>query len=125
MDNILIYHIVDESSYNILAKKIEDGVFQLLESSFLSEEHTYGCVVKTIEKDGKFYIDKIIKHSNYKTEMYILSEEFIQSEPCQKFLNKLESIGGNWDVAMKGLLSIYIPENSNFNPEIEFNKIKE
>jgi predicted thioredoxin/glutaredoxin len=92
---------------NILAKLIEKDKYVLLESCLFSETYKYGVLIEAVLKDGELWIRDIIEESDFTTHTFVLNEDFIKSPQVQQLLNSIVNFGGAWDVAMKGVLSVY------------------
>lgn len=102
----------------LLSKRIENNFYMIKETPLFIESklYEYGTVVATQkENDGKLWITNIVSKSAYKTEVYCLNKEIIKSKTFKALSNKLIEIGGSFDIAMGGVVSIYIPKNIDFN----------
>jgi hypothetical protein len=123
----ILYFNEDGNVGSILSKKQKDRTYKILETPLLIESkcYQYGNIVSAEKKsDGKFWIKEVINKSEYETEVYIWNKEMINSNTFNQLSKKLSEIGGSYDIAMGGVVSIYYPKNFEFNLSSEIEKIK-
>lgn len=123
----MLFFNEDGNVGNILSKRQKDKTYKILETPLLIESklYQYGTIVSAERKpDGKLWIKEVINKSEYETEVYIWSKEMINSNTFNRLSKKLLEIGGSYDIAMGGVVSIYYPKNVGFNLSREIEKIE-
>ncbi|MCB4800319.1 hypothetical protein LG649_15815 [Tamlana sp. PT2-4] len=90
-----------------------------------SKLYEYGTIVSAKKGfDGKLWIKEIVTKSEYVTDVYCWSKEMIDSNTFKLLSKKIIEIGGSFDIAMGGIVSIYYPKNVEFNLSREVEKIE-
>lgn len=100
----------------IAAEQVSDDTFRLLENPVFNCKINYGTTVKVIEDaNGDLVMSKIIRASDYKTRLFMLSRSLNEMELRTKIGQPILDAGGMWEVVFGGIAFIHIPKDSSFN----------
>ena len=63
----------------------------------------------------------LVKRADFHRRSYLISREFVESKKCARLLEKVISLGGNWERNFGGYLILYLPRAVAFEQvESEF-----
>ncbi|MFN7543640.1 MAG: DUF4265 domain-containing protein [Acidobacteriota bacterium] len=109
----------DESSEGLLVSPVGPNLYRLEESSLLGEA-VFGDVIEAEPtQDGGLLFKRVAVPSGMTTVNCILTPEQIQAPGLQPLLDRIMSLGGNWERALDGLLMIHLPKSVDLNIEAE------
>jgi hypothetical protein len=118
----LLITITKGGNEQILANHIEHNIYEVIESSLVFPDITYGTLIKTTIEDNQIIYKKIQKKSPYRTHSIILTQDLINSERLQKIKSDIILKGGQWEQIFSGLFLAHLPKKYKYNPIKELEK---
>ncbi|MCX6602326.1 MAG: DUF4265 domain-containing protein [Acidobacteria bacterium] len=109
----------DESSEGLLVSPVGPNLYRLEESSLLGEA-VFGDVIEAEPtQEGGLLFKRVAVPSGMTTVNCILTFEQMQAPGLQPLLDRIMSVGGNWERALDGLLMIHLPKSVHLDIEAE------
>ena len=109
----------DESSEGLLVSPVGPNLYRLEESSLLGEA-VFGDVIEAEPtQEGGLLFKRVAVPSGMTTVNCILTSEQMQAPGLQPLLDRIMSVGGNWERALDGLLMIHLPASVQVDIEAE------
>jgi hypothetical protein len=109
----------DGSSEGLLVSPVGSNLYRLEESSLLGEA-VFGDVIEAEPKpDGGLQFKRVASASDMSTVSCILTPEQMNAPGLQPLLDRVMSLGGNWERAMDGLLIVHLPRSVHLDIEAE------
>jgi hypothetical protein len=62
---------------------------------------------------------KVVERARLKRFQFPVSRDFVESPELNTILSKVESLNGYWERVFGGILIIYLPEDSDYDPSEE------
>lgn len=109
----------DGSSEGLIVSSVGPNLFRLEESSLLGEA-VFGDVIEAEPRqDGSLEFKRVAAESEMSTVSCILTLEQMNAPGLQPLLDRIMSLGGNWERAMDGLLMVHLPKSVHIDVEAE------
>lgn len=109
----------DGSSEGLLVSPVGPNLYRLEESSLLGEA-VFGDVIEAEPtQEGSLLFKRVAAPSGMTTVNCVLTPEQMQAPGLQPLLDRIMSLGGNWERALDGLLMIHLPKSVDLNIEAE------
>ena len=105
---------------NIEVTPLGNSTYRLEEPVPLSECTTIYDVIKAKRIDDKtIRFIRVAEHSNWKTYSYCIQKQYVDSAELDAVLAQIETNGARWEQVFGGLLFVYVPPNSEYNPDAD------
>jgi hypothetical protein len=88
------------------------GLYRLEESSFLGEVRYLDVIRATALDDRSLLFKELVPPSDLVTQTWVFSRETIASRELREILDRVMTIGGNWEQAFGGVLMVHVPKES-------------
>lgn len=109
----------DGSSEGLLVSPVGPNLYRLEESSLLGEA-VFGDVIEAEPmQEGVLLFKRVAAASGMTTMSCVLTPEQMQAPGLQPLLDRIMSLGGNWERALDGLLMIHLPKSADLDIEAE------
>jgi hypothetical protein len=109
----------DGSSEGLLVSPVGTNLYRLEESSLLGEA-AFGDVIEAEPTpEGGLLFKGVAASSEMTTVNCVLTSEQMNAPGLQPLLDRIMSLGGNWERALDGLLMIHLPKSVHLNVEAE------
>ncbi len=109
----------DGSSEGLLVSSVGPNLYRLEESSLLGEA-VFGDVIEAEPaQDGSLQFKRVASASDMNTVSCLLTAEQINALGLQPLLDRVMSLGGNWERAMDGVLLVHLPRSVHLDVEAE------
>lgn len=109
----------DGSSEGLLVSPIGPNLYRLEESSLLGEA-SFGDVIEAEPtQEGGLLFKCVAASSEMTTVNCVLTSEQMNAPGLQPLLDRIMSLGGNWERAFDGLLMIHLPKSVHLDVEAE------
>ena len=109
----------DGSSEGLLVSSVGPNLYRLEESSMLGEA-VFGDVIEAeLTQDGSLRFKCVAAPSDMTTVNCLLTPEQMNAPGLQLLLDRIMSLGGNWERALGGLLMIHLPKSVDLDIEAE------
>jgi Domain of unknown function (DUF4265) len=109
----------DGSSEGLLISSVAPDLYRLEESSLLGEA-VYGDIIEVeMNKDGRLHFIRIASASEMNTVSCILTPGQTDAPGLQPLLDRVMSLGGNWERALDGVLLVHLPQSAHLDIEAE------
>ena len=93
-------------------------------SSCVLGQLQYGDIIKIEPQDqNNFTFKQVVKPSEWRSEVFVLSKEMIEKDEILSLLNQIENLGGKWERVMGGVLSVCLPPNCDFDVKSAMNNV--
>ena len=109
----------DGSSEGLLVSPVGTNLYRLEESSLLGEADFGDVIEAEPTQEGGLLFKRVAVPSGMTTVNCILTPEQMQAPGLQPLLDRIMSLGGNWERALDGLLMIHLPKSVDLNIEAE------
>lgn len=93
----------------LLVLPLGGNLYRLEESAELAEARYHDIIEAESLSDGSLRFLRVVTPSDLKTISYILSEALFESPALSALLNKVVTIGGNWERVFGGVLLLHFP----------------
>lgn len=93
----------------LLVTPIGTNLYQLEESSLFGEVQYHDVIVTETQDNGVLQLLQIAKSSGLKTASWILPETAFESPTLKALLDRVMAVGGNWERAFGGMLTLHLP----------------
>jgi hypothetical protein len=102
-----------------------ENAFEVQDSSFVGDVY-YGDVIEVVRQtDGTSAFVRLVKRSGLKITSAILTAEAQEAQELQSLLDRVMSLGGNWERAFGGYLIVHLPPDAQLDVEKELRAITE
>ena len=103
---------------DVAVTPLGDNKYRLEEAVPFSECTAIYDVIKAKQIDGDtIQFLRVTEQSNWKTHSYGLRKEHVDSSALDAVTAKLEAHGAIWEQWFDGLLFVYVPPDSGYNPD--------
>ncbi len=105
---------------NIEVTPLGNSTYRLEEPVPLSECTTIYDVIKAKRIDDKtIRFIRVAENSNWNTYSYCIQKQYVDSAELDAVLAQIETNGARWEQVFGGLLFVYVPPNSEYNPDTD------
>jgi hypothetical protein len=101
--------LADGSSEDLLVTPLGGKLYRLKESFLLGDARYHDVIEAEPGKETGLQMLRIVSRSGLSVITKILSKEFINSSELAALLEKIMSVGGNWESAFGGMLILRLP----------------
>lgn len=109
----------DGSSEGLLVSPVGPNLYRLEESSMLGEA-VFGDAIEAVPMhEGGLLFKRVAAPSGMTTVNCILTPEQMQAPGLQPLLDRIMSLGGNWERTLDGLLMVHLPPSVALDIEAE------
>ena len=99
----------DGDKEELLVTPVGSDLYRLEESSLFGELRYQDVIQTEPLSDGGLRFVRIAASSDLKTLSWILSEDAFEAPALKALLNKVMSLGGNWERTLGGVLTLHVP----------------
>jgi hypothetical protein len=93
----------------LLVTPVGPSLFRLEESSLLDELRFHDVIEAGYEPDGGLQFLRLVSQSNLNTTTWLLPKELDDAEAFHSMLDRVVSVGGNWEKVFGGVLMLHLP----------------
>ncbi len=109
----------DGSREGLLVSFMAPNLYRLEESSLLGEG-VFGDVIEAeLRPDGRLQFKRVASASEMNTVSCILTPAQMSAPGLQALLERVMSLGGNWERAFDGVLLVHLPKSVDVDVEAE------
>ena len=113
----------EDGSEHLLVTPVDSNLYRLEESSGMGEV-VFGDVIE-VERhpEGRLQFKRIATPSRLATTTSILPLNVTKTAEFRTFLDRVMSLGGNWELLYGGVLLVHLPQPVPFDVEPEIKAI--
>jgi hypothetical protein len=116
---MLLISYPDGSSEGLLVTSVGHNLYRLEESSLLGEA-VFGDVIEAEQtQEGGLRFKRVAAPSDLITVNCVLTHEQMRAPGLQPLLDRIMTLGGNWERALDGLLMVHLPQTVDLDVEAE------
>ena len=109
----------DGSREGLLVSSVGPNLYRLEESSLLGEA-VFGDIIEAEPTpDGSLQFKRVASASDMNTVSCLLTPGQMNAPGLQPLLDRVMSLGGNWERAMDGVLLVHLPRSVHLDIEAE------
>jgi len=83
----------------------------------------YGDVVELEEiESGKYRFMRVAQRARFQRFEFVLSDPEAQAKALEPLLSRVMEMGGNWERVFGGMLTLFLPQNSRYDPTEDVRK---
>src|SRR5215469_11121555 len=115
--------IFADCSEGLSVSSLGSNLYRLEETSFCGDARYHDIIEAEMRDDGSLRFVRVVTPSELKTSSYVLSKELSRSPLLTAFLDKVVSVGGNWETLLGGFLILHLPAEKETSMLLEFNTL--
>lgn len=112
-------------SESLLVTPLGSNFYRLEESTLMEKAHFQDAIEAVTREDGSLEFLAVKEHSTLQPYSFLLSKQVIESGLLKLLLDNVKARNGFWEILFGSLLFIYLPEDSDLDPDSEINKVVE
>lgn len=101
--------LADGDMEELLVTSVGPNLYRLEESSLFGEVQYHDVIEAETVSDGSLQLLRIATPSGLKTASWVLPERAFDSPILAALLNRVMTIGGNWERTFGGMLMLHLP----------------
>ena len=114
-----------EGSETLRVVPVAENVYRLQDSSFVGDVF-YGDVIEVVrQSDGTAEFVRVVSRSGLKITSAILTAAVQEAPELQSLLDRVMTLGGNWERAFGGYLIVHLPPDAPMDVEQELRALSE
>ena len=110
-------------SEGLLVTCLGENLYRAEETSVLGEFRYHDIIEAEVQKNGALQFLRVVTPSCLKTHSTILDKPFFESPRFTAFLDKVMSVGGNWERVFEAFLILNLPPEQESALLLEFNAL--
>jgi hypothetical protein len=111
---------------SVLVTSVAPNQYRLEESPVSAERLRFQDLIEVVPQiDGSLHFLQLIEKSTYRSFDFFLPKKVVESKPLKDLCETIMALGGNWEIAMGGLVFLHIPQEVDFDPMESMRKIVE
>ncbi len=84
----------------------------------------YGDVIEAVEITARtLQFVRVVERAPLKRFQFLLSQDVAESPALEPILSRVEALDGRWERVFGGVLIMYLPEDSEYDPSKELKKL--
>lgn len=92
----------------------------------LRELPNYGDVIEAVDiASGTLRFVKVVERAPLKRFQFLLSRDYAESPELEMVLSRVETLNGHWERVFGGVLILYLPEDSDYDPSKKLKQLIE
>lgn len=111
----------EDDREELLVTPISGNLYRLEESSLFGELMYHDVIEAEVQPDGSLRLVCVATPSGLRTASWVLAESLFESPELTALLDKVVSIGGNWERTFGGMLTVHLPSAEESRILGEFN----